>query len=41
MGQTSDLRVKVGVTEESYRLTLGGDGLEIIDLLRGRCDDAV
>jgi len=41
MGQTRNLRVKVGVTEESYRLTLRGDDFEVADLLRGRGDDAV
>ena len=41
MGQTSDLRVKIRVAEESYRLTPGGDNFEIADLLRGRGDDAV
>lgn len=41
MGQTRNLRVEVWITEESYRLTLGGDGLEVIELLGRRGDDSM
>lgn len=41
MRQTRDLRVEVGVTEESYRLTLGSNGFRFVDRVRRGGDDAM
>lgn len=41
MGQTRNLRVKVGVTEESDGLTLGSNGFKVVERFRGRGNDAM